>query len=193
MPGFAAAWGAFPVLTAYVAQTSRLSAWPPSLAALFAFALSHAQRRLSTPARLVRRRAGRVDGRMTLAPTGRPPDHGPNAAGARSSRRCAPCRGRRPARPGARRGPARLSRLSLQARVAASTSRQWDGLAVLLADHPSRFEVPQVGQGLADRRPPHEALDLRPTAGSTSCGSAIPQAVSTPARMAAIASSMRAW
>jgi hypothetical protein len=64
--GFAAAWGAFPVLTAYVAQTSRLSAGAV-LAALFAFALSAAQRRLSTPARLLRRRTARVDGQMTLA------------------------------------------------------------------------------------------------------------------------------
>ena len=63
--GFAAAWGAFPVLTAYVAQTSRLSV-AAVLAAGGAFALSHAQRRLSTPARLVRRRAVSVDGRIVL-------------------------------------------------------------------------------------------------------------------------------
>ena len=36
------------------------------LAAVFAFALSAAQRQLSTPARLVRRRASRVEGRVTL-------------------------------------------------------------------------------------------------------------------------------
>jgi hypothetical protein len=64
--GFATAWGAFPVLTAYVAQTSRLSV-AAVLAAGGAFALSYAQRRLSTPARLVRRRAVSVEGRMVVA------------------------------------------------------------------------------------------------------------------------------
>ncbi len=63
--GFAAAWGAFPVLTAYVAQAEALSGGAV-LAALFAFALSAAQRRLSTPARLIRRQASRVDGLVTL-------------------------------------------------------------------------------------------------------------------------------
>jgi hypothetical protein len=63
--GFAAAWGAFPVLTAYVAQAETLSSGA-ILAALFAFALSAAQRRLSTPARLIRRKAARVEGHMTL-------------------------------------------------------------------------------------------------------------------------------
>ena len=64
--GFAAAWGAFPVLTAYVAQAGSL-ALAPVLAALGAFALSAAQRRLSTPARNIRRRALRVDGSITFA------------------------------------------------------------------------------------------------------------------------------
>ena len=64
--GFAAAWGAFPVLTAYVAQTGTL-ALAPVLAAVGAFALSAAQRRLSTPARNIRRRAERVEGRVTFA------------------------------------------------------------------------------------------------------------------------------
>jgi hypothetical protein len=63
--GFAAAWGAFPVLTAYVAQAESLSAGA-ILAAVFAFALSAAQRQLSTPARLIRRRASRVEGQVTL-------------------------------------------------------------------------------------------------------------------------------
>jgi hypothetical protein len=63
--GFAAAWGAFPVLTAYVAQTGRLSAGAV-LAAGAGLALSSAQRHLSTPARLVRRRATLVDGHVTL-------------------------------------------------------------------------------------------------------------------------------
>jgi hypothetical protein len=61
--GFALAWGAFPVLTAYVAETSRLS-WPAVMAAGAAFGLSAAQRSLSTPARFIRRRAEHVEGTM---------------------------------------------------------------------------------------------------------------------------------
>jgi hypothetical protein len=64
--GFAAAWGAFPVLTAYVAQTGSLSL-AAVLAAGAALALSAAQRSLSTPARLLRRRSEGVTGRITLA------------------------------------------------------------------------------------------------------------------------------
>jgi len=64
--GFAAAWGAFPVLTAYVAQTGRLS-WAALAGAVGAFGLSFAQRSLSTPARLLRRRALRVDGAVDLS------------------------------------------------------------------------------------------------------------------------------
>jgi hypothetical protein len=64
--GFAAAWGAFPVLTAYAAQTGRL-ALAPVLAAMAALAMSAAQRRLSTPARTLRRRSVRVEGSVTLA------------------------------------------------------------------------------------------------------------------------------
>jgi hypothetical protein len=64
--GFAAAWGAFPVLTGYVAQTGRLAV-PPVLAAAGALALSAAQRSLSTPARTLRRRAVQVEGSITLA------------------------------------------------------------------------------------------------------------------------------
>ncbi len=64
--GFAVAWGAFPVLTAYVAQTARLAP-APVLVALGALVLSGAQRRLSTPARLLRRRARVVSGRVVLA------------------------------------------------------------------------------------------------------------------------------
>jgi hypothetical protein len=63
--GFAAAWGAFPVLTGYVAQAGSLAA-APVLAAAGAFALSAAQRRLSTPARNIRRRAVRVEGSITF-------------------------------------------------------------------------------------------------------------------------------
>ena len=64
--GFAAAWGAFPVLTGYAAQDGNLA--PAAVgAAAAALALSVAQRRLSTPARYIRRRAARVDGSITLA------------------------------------------------------------------------------------------------------------------------------
>ncbi len=64
--GFALAWGSFPVLVAYVAQTGRLAV-SPVLAAAAAFALSAAQRRLSTPARVLRRRASQVEGHITLS------------------------------------------------------------------------------------------------------------------------------
>jgi hypothetical protein len=64
--GFAAAWGAFPVLTAYAAQTGKL-ALAPVIAAGAALAMSAAQRKLSTPARTLRRRSVRVEGSMTLA------------------------------------------------------------------------------------------------------------------------------
>jgi len=63
--GFAAAWGAFPLLTSYVAQTGTLSAGSV-LAAGAAFGLSAAQRSLSTPARLLRRRTTSVTGSVTL-------------------------------------------------------------------------------------------------------------------------------
>jgi hypothetical protein len=63
--GFALAWGSFPVLVGYVAQTGRLAA-SPVIAAAAAFALSLAQRRLSTPARLIRRRVTAVEGRVAL-------------------------------------------------------------------------------------------------------------------------------
>jgi len=64
--GFAAAWGAFPVLTAYVAQAGTLRL-APVLGATGAFALSWAQRALSTPARMLRRSARHVAGVVTLA------------------------------------------------------------------------------------------------------------------------------
>ena len=63
--GFAVAWGSFPVLVAYVAQTGRLAAGPV-IAAVAAFALSLAQRRLSTPSRTIRRRSSEVVGHITL-------------------------------------------------------------------------------------------------------------------------------
>jgi hypothetical protein len=63
--GFALAWGAFPVLTAYVAQSGTLR-----LAAVFgaagAVGLSAAQRSLSTPARALRRHVTGVDGSVTF-------------------------------------------------------------------------------------------------------------------------------
>ena len=53
---FALTWGAFPLLTAYLACAERLDA-SAVVAAVFAALLSHAQRRLSTPVRELRRRA----------------------------------------------------------------------------------------------------------------------------------------
>jgi hypothetical protein len=63
--GFAAGWGAFPVLTGYVAQAGSLAV-APVLAAGGAFALSAAQRGLSTPARDIRRRAVRIEGSIAF-------------------------------------------------------------------------------------------------------------------------------
>jgi hypothetical protein len=63
---FALSWGAFPVLTAYFAQTGRLSLAALTAAAA-AYALSYAQRMLSTPARLLRRRSRSVSGAVTLS------------------------------------------------------------------------------------------------------------------------------
>ena len=60
---FAVSWGAFPVVTGYYAQHERLT--PAALvAAAFAFFLSRAQRQLSTPARLLRRKTSGLDGRL---------------------------------------------------------------------------------------------------------------------------------
>jgi hypothetical protein len=53
-PWFSLAWGAFPVVATYVAIAETIRA-EAVLAALFAALLSHAQRRLSTPVRFVRR------------------------------------------------------------------------------------------------------------------------------------------
>ncbi|HEY1420803.1 MAG TPA: hypothetical protein VGG90_08865 [Candidatus Dormibacteraeota bacterium] len=63
---FALSWGAFPVLTAYFAQTGRLSVAAIAVAA-GAYGLSYGQRVLSTPARLLRRGTRSVTGTMTLA------------------------------------------------------------------------------------------------------------------------------
>jgi len=62
---FPAAWGAFPVLTAYFASARTLHG-AAFAGAGYAFASSWAQRRLSTPVRLVRRRVVAVEGEMQL-------------------------------------------------------------------------------------------------------------------------------
>ena len=62
---FALAWGAFPLITAYVAQTGTLR--PAAvLAACACFAISAAQRALSTPVRRLRRRVTSVSGTMVM-------------------------------------------------------------------------------------------------------------------------------
>src|ERR1700686_5153022 len=63
---FALSWGAFPVLTAYFAQTGRLSLGVLAVA-VAGYALSYAQRMLSTPARLLRRKSRSVTGELVLA------------------------------------------------------------------------------------------------------------------------------
>jgi hypothetical protein len=63
--GFAAAWGAFPVLTSYFVQAGRIDV-TAVLGAVAALSFALAQRALSTQARLVRRRAVAVEGTMRL-------------------------------------------------------------------------------------------------------------------------------
>jgi hypothetical protein len=62
---FALSWGAFPLLTAYLAAAERLRA-EAVLAAAFAALYSLAQRRLSTQVRTVRRRVASVSGELAL-------------------------------------------------------------------------------------------------------------------------------
>lgn len=62
---FPAAWGAFPVLTAYFASARTLHA-AAFAAAAYAFAASWAQQQLSTPVRLVRRRVVAIKGQAQL-------------------------------------------------------------------------------------------------------------------------------
>jgi hypothetical protein len=62
---FALSWGAFPVLTAYFAQTGKLSVGALAAAGA-AYALSYGQRALSTPARTLRRKTTSVSGTITL-------------------------------------------------------------------------------------------------------------------------------
>jgi hypothetical protein len=64
-PWFSLAWGSFPVLVAYFAAAERIRV-EALFAAAFAGLLSHAQRRLSTPVRLVRRKARNVSGVIEL-------------------------------------------------------------------------------------------------------------------------------
>ena len=63
---FALSWGAFPVLTAYFAQTGRLSIGAIVVSAA-AYALSYGQRVLSTPARMLRRKTRSVSGIVNLS------------------------------------------------------------------------------------------------------------------------------
>jgi hypothetical protein len=69
---FALAWGAFPVLTAYLACAERIRG-EAVLAAAWAAALSLAQRRLSTQVRRLRREVREVDGEIELADGSREP------------------------------------------------------------------------------------------------------------------------
>ena len=62
---FALAWGGFPVLTSYFAQTGTITV-PVVLIGAAAVLLSLGQRRLSTPVRLLRRHAVRCEGRLLL-------------------------------------------------------------------------------------------------------------------------------
>ena len=69
--GFAIGWGAFPVVTAAYATGAHPG--PTALAALAALLLSLAQRRLSTRARSIRRRAVAVSGEITYSDGSREP------------------------------------------------------------------------------------------------------------------------
>jgi hypothetical protein len=62
---FAAAWEAFPLVTAYFASAGTITA-EAALAGAFAALLSHAQRLLSTPVRDIRRRVRSVSGTILL-------------------------------------------------------------------------------------------------------------------------------
>jgi len=69
---FALAWGAFPVVTAYVAMAEEVRA-EAVLAAAWATALSLAQRRLSSNVRMLRRRVRAVHGELDLLDGAREP------------------------------------------------------------------------------------------------------------------------
>jgi hypothetical protein len=70
--GFALSWGAFPLLTAFVAQTGTLRA-EAVVAAGWATLLSLAQRRLSSPVRRLRRDVASVEGSVLRADGAREP------------------------------------------------------------------------------------------------------------------------
>ena len=63
--GLCLSWGAFPVLTSYFAQTSRLT-WSAAAAAGAAALFTGAQRNLSTPVRRVRRQVVDIDGQLAI-------------------------------------------------------------------------------------------------------------------------------
>jgi hypothetical protein len=67
---FGIAWGAFPLLTAYLVTAERFTV-EALLAGLFALLTSLVQRTLSTPVRNVRRRVASVTGTVTLKTGGR--------------------------------------------------------------------------------------------------------------------------
>lgn len=67
--GFAAAWGAFPAVTAYYSQAETFDL-VAVVAAAAAFAISWAQRALSTPVRFVRRQTDGLDVQARLADGG---------------------------------------------------------------------------------------------------------------------------
>ena len=71
-PGFALAWGAFPLLTGYFACAETIS-WVSLLAAAYAALTSYVQRVLSTPVRHVRRRVVSVTGDAELTDGTRQP------------------------------------------------------------------------------------------------------------------------
>jgi hypothetical protein len=64
-PGFALAWGAFPLVTGYFACAGTIT-WEALLAAGYAAFMSYAQRALSTPVRHVRRRVVSIEGTVEL-------------------------------------------------------------------------------------------------------------------------------
>jgi len=63
---FAVGWGAFPAFTGYFVNALKIS-WPGLLVSAGCLAMSVAQRRLSSPARELRRRTASVSGVRTLA------------------------------------------------------------------------------------------------------------------------------
>ena len=72
--GFAAAWGSFPFVTAYIAQVDELGV-VTLLGAAASFGLTYAQRVLSNRARLLRRRATVIEGKVTLVDGALTVDH----------------------------------------------------------------------------------------------------------------------